>query len=690
MKFCPKCKREYENLSTVCDVDGNRLSLPDLYNMLGTTLMGKYRIDAMLGTGGMGAVYEALHRDIDRRVAVKILHPHFTVSNPAIARNFKREARAAGRISHPNAISVTDFGVTETGLSFMVMELLEGLTLEKEIQRNGRLSMKRVLHITRQVCDALTVAHNQSVIHRDLKPANIILMEQPQLDMVKVVDFGIAKLKDEGSLISSVIGTPRYSSPEQFRAGGHIDERSDIYSLAIIVYEMLSGQTPFDGRSLEELITRQLTEKPRSLAELMPELPVKVDQVIQRAMEKNPKDRQQTIADFYNELEAASEAPVVQTSLVLVAPAGCEVYVDDERKGSVGGSGRLIIRGINNGKHTVRVSLKGLTDWEHPFVAGGKDIKITARIKGGPAPMRDSATPSAFTLVPNADGNIISDKTLAGGMPSIGLDNTNGNGNGHGRKSSTISVVQPIRTDRNGKPDKGMVVIPSGTFQMGSTDGNPDERPVHTVNISNFLLDAVPVTNAEFAAFVVSTNYQTQGERDGDESTWRTFYGGDRDNYPVVWVNWQDAFEYARWAGKRLPTEAEWEYAARGGLDGKRYPWGDDLDPSRANYNHRRNPWMVWSVEVALKSLKPVRSFEPNAYNLYDMAGNVWEWCSDWYGRNYYSATPQNDPPGPAKGPGRVLRGGSWSNTDVRVAYRLNSGPEYRNLYVGFRCAKDI
>ena len=179
MKFCPKCKREYENLSSVCDVDGSRLSLPDLYNMIGTVLLSKYRIDALLGTGGMGAVYEALHMDIDRRVAVKLLHPHFTVSNPSIAKNFKREARAAGRINHPNAISVTDFGVTDNGLSFMVMELLDGATLEREIQRNGRIPIKRVLTITKQICDALTVAHSQSVIHRDLKPANIILSETP-------------------------------------------------------------------------------------------------------------------------------------------------------------------------------------------------------------------------------------------------------------------------------------------------------------------------------------------------------------------------------------------------------------------------------------------------------------------------------------------------------------------------------
>src|SRR5437660_1297747 len=120
MKFCPKCNREYENMNSVCDVDGARLSLPDLYSLLGTVLLKKYRIEAMLGSGGMGAVYEAVHIDIDRKVAVKLLHPHFTLSNPSVAKNFKREARAAGRINHPNAISVTDFGQTENGLSFMV------------------------------------------------------------------------------------------------------------------------------------------------------------------------------------------------------------------------------------------------------------------------------------------------------------------------------------------------------------------------------------------------------------------------------------------------------------------------------------------------------------------------------------------------------------------------------------------
>jgi formylglycine-generating enzyme required for sulfatase activity len=260
----------------------------------------------------------------------------------------------------------------------------------------------------------------------------------------------------------------------------------------------------------------------------------------------------------------------------------------------------------------------------------------------------------------------------------------------------------------------GMVRVAGRTFLMGSDDGMADEAPAHRVAVAAFWIDAREVTVAEFARFVAATGYVTDAERfgwsevfDRAAGEWRRADGADWRHpdgpasaaapaEPVTQVSWNDAGRFAAWAGKRLPTEAEFECAARGGLEGKAYAWGDDLEPSG------RPPANWWQGEFPARDTgadgfagrAPVGSFPPNGYGLYDMTGNVWEWCADWFGEGYYAVSPAGSPRGPAAGEERVIRGGSWMCAanycrGYRVAARSHATPDSGMNNLGFRCARD-
>ena len=228
------------------------------------------------------------------------------------------------------------------------------------------------------------------------------------------------------------------------------------------------------------------------------------------------------------------------------------------------------------------------------------------------------------------------------------------------------------RVDKIGRDGAPMALIPAGEFQMGSSDGD-DEKPVHTVYLDAFYMDVYEVTNAQYKKFIDVTGHGAPEYR-GDSNL-------NAPNQPVVGVTWHDAVAYAKWAGKRLPTEAEWEKAARGGLVGKKYPWGDSISHDNANCRDTagKDRW---------KYTARVGSFAPNGYGLYDMAGNVWEWCADWYDGEYYASSPRRNPTGPSSGKYRVLRGGSWDSGAyyLRAAYRLNLNPPLSSLNLGLRC----
>jgi serine/threonine-protein kinase len=312
MKKCPKCGVEYPDANTLCPADGIALETTE-DSLIGKTLAGKYRIDSRLNEGGMGTVYRATHVLMEKTVAIKVLRPSLAADEKIVAR-FSREARAASRISHPNALSVTDFGEDENGIVFLVMEFLSGRTLKQVIRDEGPLPLQRVVEIVRQVGDALNAAHSQGVVHRDLKSDNIMLVDTTMAgDHPKVLDFGIAKINEpEGNRDSEltapnlVIGTPQYMSPEQCSQDSHIDARSDIYSLGVIIYEMLVGHVPFTADSPTMVMMKHLQEPVPSVLEERSDLPATIGRVIARAMAKLPANRYQTIAELIEDLTIAS------------------------------------------------------------------------------------------------------------------------------------------------------------------------------------------------------------------------------------------------------------------------------------------------------------------------------------------------------------------------------------------------
>jgi serine/threonine-protein kinase len=336
MKKCPKCGVEYSDANTLCPADGVALETTG-DSLIGTTLAGKYRIDSRLNEGGMGTVYRATHVLMEKTVAIKVLRPSLAADEKIVAR-FSREARAASRISHPNALSVTDFGEDENGTVFLVMEFLSGRTLKQVIRDEGQLPLTRVVEIIRQVADALNAAHTQGVVHRDLKSDNIMLVDTMAGDHAKVLDFGIAKInepdgnRDTGGLTAPnlVIGTPQYMSPEQCSQDSEIDSRSDIYSLGVILYEMLVGHVPFTADSPTMVMMKHLQEPVPSVLEERPDLPASIGRVIARAMAKLPANRYQTVAELIEDLTIASSTaqfapvPAAQPPVTASAPVSDE------------------------------------------------------------------------------------------------------------------------------------------------------------------------------------------------------------------------------------------------------------------------------------------------------------------------------------------------------------------------------
>ena len=324
MKKCPKCGVEYPDTTTLCPADGVALE-KDGDSLVGTTLAGKYRIDARLNEGGMGTVYRGCHILMDKTVAIKVLRPSLAADEKIVAR-FSREARAASRITHPNALSVTDFGEDESGHVFLVMEFLNGKTLKQLIRDEGPLPLQRVVDITRQIVDALDAAHTQGVVHRDLKSDNIMLLDTMTGDHAKVLDFGIAKINEPDGVTDTnltapnlVIGTPQYMSPEQCAQDAEIDARSDIYSLGVILYEMLIGHVPFSGDSPTMVMMKHLQEPVPSVLDERSDIPPAVGRVVARAMAKVRDNRYQNVAELIEDLVIAAGMTIQRTAPVSVA-----------------------------------------------------------------------------------------------------------------------------------------------------------------------------------------------------------------------------------------------------------------------------------------------------------------------------------------------------------------------------------
>ena len=297
-------------------------SSPGSASVVGTVVGGRYYVRRLCGEGGMGRVFEAEHIDIGRRVALKILHPAYS-QTPDLVERLRREARAASKISHPNVVDVFDSGTTPDGAFFFVMEYLEGIELGELIYREGKLDIRRALHIGGQICRALQAAHDARVIHRDLKPENVLILTRDgQQDFVKVLDFGIAKSGEIDNLDNErdshgdirrrlthpgmTMGTPEYMAPEQ-AAGRPADPRSDIYAVGGLLYEMLSGKAPFEGANFMEILHKKATSMPAPLSTFRDDVPSALESLVMRSMAKEPDKRPRSMDEVARELSALSD-----------------------------------------------------------------------------------------------------------------------------------------------------------------------------------------------------------------------------------------------------------------------------------------------------------------------------------------------------------------------------------------------
>lgn len=317
MRRCPQCSTEYPEATQFCPRDGATVVVVDA--LLGRVIAGRYRLTAKLGQGGMGAVYRGEHIKMRRQTAIKILSPAIASSPEYVAR-FEREAALASTINHPNAVAIYDFGEAEDGLVYLAMELLDGESLSALLARQGRLPLDLVVRITRQAAEALDAAHRRGIVHRDFKPDNVMLCtDERGALVVKVVDFGIAKQTqstDTGSALTqtgSVLGTPTYMSPEQV-ADRPLDARSDLYSLALTVYQMLSGALPFKGETLQNVMVMRLLEPPTPLRVQAPDVPPPVEAVVMKALAREPSQRQPSTVAMAAELEQAVAATSTYTT----------------------------------------------------------------------------------------------------------------------------------------------------------------------------------------------------------------------------------------------------------------------------------------------------------------------------------------------------------------------------------------
>src|SRR5262245_2155627 len=281
--------------------------------MIGESI-GSYRIVAKLGEGGMGAVFLGEHQHIARKAAIKVLLPEFSANQQIVARFFN-EARATSLIRHPGIVDIIDCSVLPNGNAYIVMEYLDGESLGAHLRDHKQLAPSRALFLTRHIADALSAEHNLRIVHRDLKPDNVFLMHASESAPIKILDFGIAKLMHtssrEGSYkmrTGSIMGTPVYMSPEQCRGAGEVDHRTDIYSLGCILFEMLTGRTPFTYEGFGELIQAHLSTAPPRLLSLDAAIPAAVDALVDRLLAKSPDARPQTMRDLMSELDAITTA----------------------------------------------------------------------------------------------------------------------------------------------------------------------------------------------------------------------------------------------------------------------------------------------------------------------------------------------------------------------------------------------
>ena len=711
MKECPVCRRCFSDEINHCPQDGDATT-PSLLGE--PTLDGRYLLERRLGQGGMGVVFQARHTFLKTAHAIKIILPDLVGNDPMLATRFRQEALAAAAIKHQNIIAVTDFGMIRGTMPFLVMEFVKGRSLQDILNVEAPMKPERACEIIRAVAAGVGAAHRQKIVHRDLKPLNIMVQDNlPVSEGLKILDFGLAKIKSGellGSFVqaqtSGLMGSPFYMAPEQW-SDDEPDARADIYSLGVILYQMLAGEVPFKGSSIPSIMKKHLTLPPPSFQSMGVFVPPQVEAVVRHALEKEVSSRVDSIDSFLKELNAAmNSSPVVVTSSRSTASLDPNRTMVSELEPVAtetkppGFSPTSTSPPVSNDTN-LTASFESLPGTVHLDGETHKEFSNTAaelrherevqrardeqarlqahqeaeqkrleaeerarreneereakereqqekleRMAQQAKELEDRLERLSVSIPPKTDddgetthlqevtstlpGQTLGYSTVDSEVPSkrktgvllvvavvviLGLA-----GVGTGAyfmlrpKTNTVVSKPPPTPPTAIKPD--LVLIDGGTFQMGRKGGALQESPPHPVDVQSFYMDKTEVTNAEYAMFVRETNHDAPGYWSGTKPP----FG--QELWPVVAVSQQDAMDFAAWRSKRdgaayrLPTEEEWEYAARNGTQNDLYPWGKQ--------------WQDNSAVVKEASPSPVGS-RPNGKNKWgvsDLIGNVWEWTS--------------------------------------------------------------
>jgi eukaryotic-like serine/threonine-protein kinase len=609
---------------------------------LGKTI-GKVRIEKLLARGGMAEVYLGTHLTLERPVAVKVLHSHIE-EEPTLLERFHREAKVVAGLRHPNIVQIHDFDTVD-GHPYIVMEYLKGPTLATYLrhlhQRKKRIPSDQVARLLNELSTALDYAHGQGVIHRDIKPGNILLhnknndipLDKPLTSDVEAVitDFGLVRIMNAASQTASgtVSGTPAYMSPEQAR-GDPTDHRTDIYSLGIVLYEMLAGRVPFEADSTLTVLHMQLHTSPPAI----PGIPAKVQAVVDRALLKNPDGRYQTSQemanDFYRSIGLTEQAEIIR-ELYPASTTPTQAPVEASVPSPPKPSPPL--------EPEPRTELEPRTKPEPLSKPTPKPARSKAWIGVGLLSLvcLSLLAFGAYQLL--SAGSIFprSTEVLSPVIPNTG--------------------ISPLPSEASDLPEsEGMVEIAADTYEVGTTSFTDDYHVApQQISLDSFWIDQYQTTNADYEQFMAQTGTPPP-------EVWP-----DEGDHPVRGVTWEQALAYCEWARKRLPREAEWEATGRGpGSAPQLYPWGNDATADGQALNLPAQDTYAVGTQ----------SFNQSPFGVFDMVGNVWEWVGE-----PYNSLPEG---------AHVLRGGRFGNLQD-LAYRLIIEPgDTRYIkYAGFRCAAD-
>lgn len=760
MRECQLCKRCYSDSVATCPDDG----LPTAQTLSGEPVLeGKYQLEVRLGQGGMGVVYRARHAYLKTRHAIKVILPDLVGNDPQLVTRFRQEALAAAAIRHQNVVGVSDYGVMEGKVPFLVMEYVEGESLHDLITREKRLSPEKALELMTAICAGVGAAHAQGIVHRDLKPLNIMICsdKRSMSEGVKILDFGLAKIKS-GELLGSFVqaqttglmGSPYYMAPEQW-ADEEPDARSDVYSLGVMLFQMLAGDVPFKGSSIPAIMKKHLSDPAPTFAEMNVTLPPQIEFAVRHTLEKSRETRTQNVEQLVSELARAVHSASLNVSSVgystnasmpaaplriLTNPAQSQVFIDHVAVGVSQPDGWLLLEGVQSGNHRLKVSHQGFDDWESELVCDGKPQQIAVRLNavtGIPRPAESmpgihtsqpgqmsqqsqmsqpamqqsytvppvnsqtgmnqtasqqqwqTAPPVGYTSAPVSAKSGLSTVLIAifgiGGLLlliSVGLigawqfgvfggDSGNGGNQISQPPANNGPTPVPIKAD--------MVKIPGGKFTMGRNGGLPNEEPEHEIEIKDFWLDRTEVTNAEYYEFVKESGYNPPRHFENGKPI-----SGDM-NAPVRFVSIDDVNAFAAWRSKRdnveyrLPTEQEWEYAARNGSQKNLYPWGDRFEEGIAVINRS-------TTAPEPVATKPESA---NKWGVHDLIGNVWEWT----GSKAYLYPGSKGKLEQTEEPHYMVRGGSaeqkaTGRNPITSSFRADLAASRRDATLGFRLAR--